>query len=112
MNTRKLPIFQFLKYKNHCNDSFLFLISYLRFVNCLRYLSDELVTDELMQYAENLINGFDDTVDNALAGEELKPTPVNLKSVFRIEGVLGKGEYLWKSIITRKVWNCLLWSCW
>ena len=54
-----------------------------------------------MDYAESLINGFDDTVDNALAGEELKPTHVNLKSVFNVEGVLGKGECFWKTIISR-----------
>lgn len=80
---------------------FSLFISYLKFVSCLRYLPDELVTDKLMDYAESLINGFDDTVDNALAGEELKPTHVNLKSVFNVEGVLGKGECFWKTIISR-----------
>ena len=60
----------------------------------MRYLSDQLVTDELMKYAESLINGFDDTVDDVLAGEELKPTFVNIGEVFKGTKVLGKGKYI------------------
>ena len=47
-----------------------------------------------MQYAESLINGFDDTVDDVLAGEELKPTFVNIGEVFKGTKVLGKGKYI------------------
>lgn len=36
----------------------------MNFVECLRYLSDELVTNELMQYAISLISGFDDNIDD------------------------------------------------
>lgn len=44
-----------------------------------------------MQYAENLVKGFDDTVDYAPAGDELEPIPVNLNTVFRPEKCIGKG---------------------
>ena len=47
-----------------------------------------------MQYAESLINGFDDTVDDVWAGEELKPTFVNINEVFQGRKVLGKGVYI------------------
>lgn len=49
--------------------------SYLNFVECLRYFDEALVTDELMQYAVSLIDGFDDIIDDPSVGDEMKPTP-------------------------------------
>lgn len=71
--------------------SFLLVNSYLNFVECLRYLSDELVTKELMDFAESLVIGFDDTVDNTPVADELEPTPVDINAVFIPEKCVGKG---------------------
>lgn len=65
----------------------------MNFVECLRYLSDELVTNELMQYAISLISGFDDNIDDPVTGDELKPTRVNIREVFKGESSIGKGKY-------------------
>lgn len=56
-------------------------------------MSDELVTNELMKFAESLENGFDDIIDNVLAGEELKPVTVDIRQVFKATQVMGKGKY-------------------
>lgn len=65
----------------------------MNFVECLRYLSDELVTSDLMQYAISLISGFDDNIDDPMTGDELKPTRVNIREVFKGESSIGKGKY-------------------
>lgn len=66
---------------------------YLNFVECLRYLQDDLVTNDLMQYAVSLVSGFDDIVDDPVTGDELKPTRVNIREVFIGESNIGKGKY-------------------
>ena len=73
----------------------LFYSSYLNFVECLRYLQDDLVTNDLMQYAVSLVSGFDDIVDDPVTGDELKPTRVNIREVFIGESNIGKGNSLW-----------------
>lgn len=88
------PIFRFCTHRNLSNCSLSFTRSYLNFVECLRYLSDEIVTDELMDYAESLITGFDDTVDDPTVGKELKPTFVNIREIFHAESVLGRGMHV------------------
>lgn len=67
--------------------------SYLNFVECLRYFDEALVTDELMQYAVSLIDGFDDIIDDPSVGDEMKPTPVNIREMFIGEKTLGRGKY-------------------
>ena len=64
--------------------------SYLNFVECLRYFDEALVTDELMQYAVSLIDGFDDIIDDPSVGDEMKPTPVNIREMFIGEKTLDK----------------------
>ena len=62
-------------------------------MECLRYLNEDLVTDELMQYAVSLIDGFDDIIDDPSVGDEMKPTPINIREMFTGDSVIGKGKY-------------------
>ncbi|KAK8820877.1 hypothetical protein WA556_005191 [Blastocystis sp. ATCC 50177/Nand II] len=82
-------------YQNETDISILTLQKpyYLNFVECLRYFDEALVTDELMQYAVSLIDGFDDIIDDPSVGDEMKPTPVNIREMFIGEKTLGRGKY-------------------
>lgn len=44
-----------------------------------------------MDFAESLVIGFDDTVDNTPVADELEPTPVDINTVFIPEKCVGKG---------------------
>lgn len=57
-------------------------------------MPENLVTSELMKFAMSLENGFDDIIDNAYAGEDLKPVTVNIREVFQAKQVIGKGIFL------------------
>ena len=46
-----------------------------------------------MQYAISLIDGFDDIIDDPTVGDEMKPTPVNIREMFIAEVTLGRGKY-------------------
>lgn len=80
--------------------------SYLNFVECLQYLSEDLVTPDLMRYALDLIHLFDDNVSEPIVASELQPTFVDISQMVRVIRVIGKG---WKvqSVERRKVWNCV-----
>ena len=66
--------------------------SYERFLEYLPYLDDNIVTSKLEEYANNLLNGFDISLDVAV-GDILQPTRVNLREVFIEEKELGGGRF-------------------
>lgn len=67
-------------------------LSYLNFVECLQYLSEDLVTPDLMRYASDLIRLFDDNVSEPIVASELQPTFVDLYKMVRVLRVIGKGK--------------------
>ena len=64
-------------------------------MECLRYMSEELVTQDLMTYATDLIHFFDDNVDDPIVASELQPTPVDLNKMVKVLRVIGKGAPGW-----------------
>lgn len=61
-------------------------------MECLQYLSEDLVTPELMRYASDLIRLFDDNVSEPIVASELQPTFVDLYKLVRVNRVIGRGR--------------------
>ena len=59
-------------------------------MECLQYLSEDLVTPELMRYASDLIRLFDDNVSEPIVASELQPTFVDLYKLVRVNRVIGR----------------------
>lgn len=84
---------QFLLSKSHSESNVIACdCSYLNFVECLQYLSEDLVTPELMRYASDLIRLFDDNVSEPIVASELHPTFVDLNKMVRVNRVIGRGR--------------------
>lgn len=44
-----------------------------------------------MEYAESLLSGFDNNVDDVIKGDDMKPDPVDIRKAFHFYKELGKG---------------------